>query len=236
MSSSPSPSATPSPVGGSSSARRRHALREFYKLQAAAPPVPEEPKNNDSTEELISRHEHVEKDLDRPGITVDEYITSLVKESNLKAIVKTENELVNEIRSLDSEQKALVYNNYNKLITAASTLESMHGNPDLGKVDQLKLSLARVLSLVKDLPEAPQVDEAPMDQIHAVRWILLTEKALEFATSSGKKEEAKLRATRAIELIDQLEKLNHSNDKLAAIRRKCESIIVPESHPLANQT
>ena len=49
----------------------------------------------------------------------------LCKNSDLKELLRIENELVNEIRGLDGERKALVYDNYSKLISATDTIKKV---------------------------------------------------------------------------------------------------------------
>jgi vacuolar protein sorting-associated protein 51 len=43
----------------------------------------------------------------------------------LESVLKVEGALVNEIRGLDGERKALVYDNYSKLITATDTIQKV---------------------------------------------------------------------------------------------------------------
>lgn len=53
---------------------------------------------------------------------IDAFVRDLVARHDLRTLLRVENELVAEIRTLDSEQKALVYNNYSKLTAASTTL------------------------------------------------------------------------------------------------------------------
>lgn len=52
----------------------------------------------------------------------------LVGSQGVKALLKVENGLVNDIRGFDGERKSLVYDNYNKLIAATDTIRSMRSN------------------------------------------------------------------------------------------------------------
>jgi YD repeat-containing protein len=49
----------------------------------------------------------------------------LLEKDSLKALLRTENELVAEVRGLDGERKALVYDNYSKLISATDTIKKV---------------------------------------------------------------------------------------------------------------
>ncbi|ANB15676.1 hypothetical protein AWJ20_3314 [Sugiyamaella lignohabitans] len=227
------------PLPGSDPAtRRRKALRDFYKLQAAkieSSPAPTlSPTVEDDSMTDFIRDSDTQLELDVPGTTVDEYIRNLMKDSDLKTVVKTENKLVSEIRALDSEQKALVYNNYNKLIAAANTLESMHKNNDLSQVHELKSSLAKVSETVKGTvsqsSSAPPADSAQIltsDQIHAARWLLASNKYLDTLLAANRKEEAKQLAGQTVKLIERWPKGNQLiQDQLSVIRTKCLDIII----------
>ena len=48
----------------------------------------------------------------------------------LEGVLKVEGGLINEIRGLDGERKALVYDNYSKLISATDTIGRMRANMD----------------------------------------------------------------------------------------------------------
>jgi vacuolar protein sorting-associated protein 51 len=63
--------------------------------------------------------------LDAPDFDPQSFITHLLSTSSLRDILKTESALVSEIRTLDGERKALVYDNYSKLIKAVGTIGEM---------------------------------------------------------------------------------------------------------------
>ena len=48
----------------------------------------------------------------------------------LEGVLRVERGLINEIKGLDGERKALVYDNYSKLITATDTIRRMRSNMD----------------------------------------------------------------------------------------------------------
>ncbi|VDM56315.1 unnamed protein product [Angiostrongylus costaricensis] len=68
-------------------------------------------------------------DLTSPDFDVDAYLSSQLKEKNLDELVKEEEEMVASVRRLDSDVHQLVYENYNKFLTATSTeMESLSTN------------------------------------------------------------------------------------------------------------
>jgi len=63
--------------------------------------------------------------LDREGFEAGTYVKNLLEMESLESVLKVEGALVNEIRGLDGERKALVYDNYSKLITATDTIQKV---------------------------------------------------------------------------------------------------------------
>eukprot|EP01134_Creolimax_fragrantissima_P001019 CFRG1019T1 len=66
-------------------------------------------------------------DVDGPDFDPDMYLKKIFYESSVANLVDTENMFVNEIRTLDSDVQTLVYENYNKFISATDTIRQMKG-------------------------------------------------------------------------------------------------------------
>jgi vacuolar protein sorting-associated protein 51 len=105
--STPSPLRTPPVLTPTA---RKQALREFYNLDRSRP---------------ISTN----TDLDRDPFNGKDFVDKLARENGLHALVRMENDLVQEIRNLDGERKSLVYDNYNKLIAATETIRKVPSFP-----------------------------------------------------------------------------------------------------------
>ncbi|KAM3543548.1 hypothetical protein ARSEF1564_003495 [Beauveria bassiana] len=109
----------------------RAALREYYNLRNAAaaaaaassPPPPRIGVELPDSEVPVS-------DLDIPGFTTDEYVAKAVAENSLEDLLRLYTRVVGEVRALDAEKKALVYDNYSKLIAATETIRKMRSNMD----------------------------------------------------------------------------------------------------------
>ncbi|KAF4126028.1 vacuolar protein sorting-associated protein 51 [Geosmithia morbida] len=98
----------------------RAALREYYNLRASAQlPRIEVP----DSEVPIS-------DMDATEFDADEYVSRVVTESSLAELLKLYTRVLGEVRALDAEKKALVYDNYSKLIAATETIRKMRANMD----------------------------------------------------------------------------------------------------------
>ncbi|KAF0293720.1 Vacuolar protein sorting-associated protein 51 [Amphibalanus amphitrite] len=97
--------------GGSSDAQRRArnaALKDYYGCKASS-----EMADNDLY------------NLNSPHFNPDMYLHQLIKESSLTDLMDTEANIYKQIQSLDSEMQTLVYENYNKFISATDTIRKM---------------------------------------------------------------------------------------------------------------
>ncbi|XP_055679814.1 vacuolar protein sorting-associated protein 51 homolog [Lutzomyia longipalpis] len=63
--------------------------------------------------------------MDGPTFDSDRYLEKLLKESSLKKIMDTEANIVKETQTLHSDMQTLVYENYNKFISATDTIRKM---------------------------------------------------------------------------------------------------------------
>ncbi|KAK4203523.1 Vps51/Vps67-domain-containing protein [Triangularia verruculosa] len=139
--------------------RNRAALREYYNLrqQSQSKPTlpsislpPSSPSLNDHPGPPPATPASI---LDSPSFSPETYLTSLLESSSLSSLLTTYTRLLSEIRALDAEKKALVYDNYSKLITATETIRKMRTtmdplNPMAGTLD---LVVARVYDMARDL-------------------------------------------------------------------------------------
>ncbi|KAI5920525.1 Vps51/Vps67-domain-containing protein [Camillea tinctor] len=122
----PSSSTNPNPK------RNRAALREYYNLRkAAATPPP----SVEVTDETGAQHhqEHSEvppSEMDKPGFDAEAYVQRALAEHGMEELLRLYTRVLGETRALDAEKKALVYDNYSKLITATETIRKMRTNMD----------------------------------------------------------------------------------------------------------
>lgn len=106
----------PLPPQGSTR-RNRTALRDYYNLPPpSAAPISTAP----DTSPLPPQHEISE--FDKADFNAQQYVERLVEDEGLAKIMKVESDLLSDIRGLDGERKALVYDNYSKLIDATETI------------------------------------------------------------------------------------------------------------------
>jgi hypothetical protein len=120
------PTQTPPPPppsgggGGQSQNKRanRAALREYYNLRAAGLEAP-------ALRIELPESEVPSSDLDAQEFDADEYVNKVVAESSLEQLLRLYTRVLGEVRALDAEKKALVYDNYSKLITATETIRKV---------------------------------------------------------------------------------------------------------------
>ncbi|KAL8776245.1 MAG: hypothetical protein Q9194_003278 [Teloschistes cf. exilis] len=105
--------------------RNKAALRDYYGLKTAAAAAAPADMHSGSQQPSPPAHEITQSELDAPGFDAEAYVRDLLARESLQGLLKVESGLVNEIRALDGEKKALVYDNYSKLITATDTIRKV---------------------------------------------------------------------------------------------------------------
>ena len=95
--------------------RNRSLLSSYYGTEApdadvaAAPPAADQDDSN----------------IDGAAFDADKYVSALLQQRSLEELVQRGNAMVSEIKSLDSDMQMLVYENYNKFISATDTIRKM---------------------------------------------------------------------------------------------------------------
>ncbi|KAG6018411.1 hypothetical protein E4U43_001783 [Claviceps pusilla] len=193
---SPEPvsSAALPPLPPTSKRANRAALREFYKLRA--PRI------------AIGGSEVPASDLDDPDFNADDYVARVVDNSGLEDVLRLYTRVVGELRALDAEKKALVYDNYSKLITATETIRKLRANMDPlnpmastldPAIAQIYSQASLIRERLRDSLPAPDSDEARTRAAELRRQrsrqlaaeAVATPKRLRHLVSQGKVQEAK---------------------------------------------
>ncbi|KAI0015577.1 Vps51/Vps67-domain-containing protein [Xylariomycetidae sp. FL0641] len=128
---SPSSFANPALAPGQNPRRNRAALREYYNLRNKPPPAVEVTDTAGETAGFQEQHSEVPpSEMDKEGFNAEAFVTKSLDESNMEELLKLYTRVLGETRALDAEKKALVYDNYSKLITATETIRKMRTNMD----------------------------------------------------------------------------------------------------------
>ncbi|CAH0493513.1 unnamed protein product [Peronospora farinosa] len=93
-----------------SMARMQELLSSYYGLQ-----------NQESTQEQ-------KRNIDSPGFDTKIYVKELLETCGLNDLLIADNQLISEIKELDTNMQMLVYENYNKFISATDAIRRMKNN------------------------------------------------------------------------------------------------------------
>ncbi|GJE94771.1 vacuolar protein sorting-associated family 51 protein [Phanerochaete sordida] len=125
------------PGGSGQKPRARDLLRKHYGL-GVGPPTPSG-----------GRGAADPMDLDSTAFDAKAYYEQLITTSSLPALLRKENELLNDIRELDSERQSLVYNHHHELIAASDTIAAMKARAENldAEMDLLKVAFSEISRL-----------------------------------------------------------------------------------------
>lgn len=112
-----------SPLLTGSQRRNRVALRDYYRLAKNPTTSTSEASTPLQDDELVGAVP--ESELDAEGFDAEAYVKGILAKEGLEDLLRIERVLINEIKALDGERKALVYDNYSKLITATDTIRKV---------------------------------------------------------------------------------------------------------------
>jgi vacuolar protein sorting-associated protein 51 len=120
---SPNPNGTPTSTFPNPTKRNRAALREYYNLRnkVATPSV-------EVTDPLGEHHEASEvppSEMDKEGFDAESFVKEKLESTGMEELLRLYTRILGEIRALDAEKKALVYDNYSKLISATETIRKV---------------------------------------------------------------------------------------------------------------
>jgi hypothetical protein len=87
-----------------------------------------------------SQHPAMPVTVDSPGFDATSHITNLLRSSTLERLMVEHRSTAREIKNLDTDMQQLVYENYNKFISATDTIRTMKGQVDgaLPELEKLK--------------------------------------------------------------------------------------------------
>ncbi|KAF8656260.1 hypothetical protein AX16_002696 [Volvariella volvacea WC 439] len=133
------PQTLPSTPPPGQKARARDLLRKHYGLGVGPPPA--SGKANDPMS------------LDSFTFDARSYYEQLITTSTLPALLKRENDLLTEIRELDSERQSLVYNHHHELIAASDTIAAMKTRAEGldADLDLLKAAFSEISRLAAEV-------------------------------------------------------------------------------------
>ncbi|KAJ5549178.1 hypothetical protein N7513_006412 [Penicillium frequentans] len=228
--------------------RNRSALRDYYNLKPPGADSPSTgstsrsrsvPRNTDAGDISNPTALSSGTELDNADFDPQRYVDHLLSTSSLSTILKAENTLVGDIRTLDGERKALVYDNYSKLIRAVETIGKMRKSMDergapLTMTKTLGPAIAFVAEtaggLIKEgeeqrkrIKEARENEPVPekMAEKETVKWVLAAPERLGALLEQGRREDAEKDWKEVQELLGAWGQVKG----VAEIRESCEKIM-----------
>ncbi|KAI4099343.1 MAG: hypothetical protein LQ339_006018 [Xanthoria mediterranea] len=218
--------------------RNKNALRDYYGLKAAAAPADATTSNGPQREAAEPALEITRGEFDTPGFDAEAYVRDTLARESLQGLLKIESGLINDIRALDGEKKALVYDNYSKLITATDTIRRMRTNmdpltpttstltPAIAHIAETAASLAASLQdrNARDYGAGGPDDEAMRKkerQRQTVRWVLGAPDRLKRLVEGDRIEEA----TKDWEEVQKLLQKWNGVQGVDEVRQQCLSIM-----------
>lgn len=130
-----SPVSSPNPNGSVSAAssnprRNRAALREYYNIRKGAAADAASPPHVEVTDPTgeTGPHEYSEvpsSEMDKADFDADAFVKKALAENSMQDLLRLYTRVLGETRALDAEKKALVYDNYSKLIAATETIRKV---------------------------------------------------------------------------------------------------------------
>ena len=234
--------------------RNRAALRDYYNIRPAEKDTSQEqhanslsvPGTGDGEPVSVASSPTANTELENPDFNPESYISQLLATSSLSTILRAENSLLNDIRTLDGERKALVYDNYSKLIKAVETICKMRANieekggpmvmaktlaPSVGFVAETATSLIREQGESGQASGGKEEEEEeetnPEDKSvekETVKWALDTPRRLKELLSSGRRSEAEGDWGEIKALLAKWEGVSGVDE----LKEQCEEIMRPE--------
>ena len=86
--------------------------------------------------------------LDSPAFDADRYLAQLLRSSRMSTLLQKQLEMSAEVKSLDSDMQMLVYENYNKFISATDTIRNM--KTDVESMDSKMKDLKQIIGPTTD--------------------------------------------------------------------------------------
>lgn len=201
--------------------RNRNALRDYYGLKAA----PKEAEQEKPPSAVVEQ----EHEIDREGFDAAAYVSNLLATESLESVLRAEASLVSETKTLDGEKKALIYDNYSKLIAATQTIRKMRTNmdplgpttstltPAIAHIAKTATELSELLKRQHSFAEGSDGDKVEVPQKQLVQWVLAAPERLRYMMSNGNRSAAEKEWTRIETILNKWQDVSGVED----VRRDC---------------
>lgn len=153
--------------------------------------------------------------IDTPHFNSDRFVKNLLTTKPMETLIKIDNDMVHEIKALDSDMQMLVYENYNKFIGATETIKRMKTNVVAmdGDMESVKIKMESISTKSTQLDASLAEKRSQVDKLVRVSRLL---RRLEFLSELPERLELMINSRlykQAVELFNKsikiLEKHSH---------------------------
>lgn len=216
--------------------RNRAALRDYYNLKVASEQASEQsPSSEQGPSDTVATSE-----LDKEGFDAAAYVKAVLAKESLEGVLRIEGDLISEIKNLDGERKALVYDNYSKLIAATDTIRRMRMNmdpltpatstlsPAVSHIAETAASLSKELvertSKVQINGTSSGKEDARQSQKQTVRWVLDTPRRIQEHMDNEDKSAAEAEYSSVKSLLESWQAVPGA----AELKERCETLLLED--------
>ncbi|ETV67484.1 hypothetical protein H257_16345 [Aphanomyces astaci] len=119
------------------------------------------------------------KNINAPGFLVDDYVKDMLESMGMDELLRRDDQMIKEIKELDTNMQMLVYENYNKFISATDTIRKMKTNVESMESEVKKVvdSMGKITVQSENVSNALAPFRSKVEKLVGVRRLL---KRLEF--------------------------------------------------------
>ncbi|EQC39322.1 hypothetical protein SDRG_03527 [Saprolegnia diclina VS20] len=119
------------------------------------------------------------KNIDAPGFVADDYVKGMLERMGMDDLLRRDDQMIKEIKELDTNMQMLVYENYNKFISATDTIRKMKTNVETmeSEVKRVVESMDKITLQSENVGNALAPFRSKVEKLVGVRRLL---KRLEF--------------------------------------------------------
>jgi len=112
--------------------------------------------------------------IDSSSFNSEMYLQKLKQEKSLAELMDTENDMAKQIRTLDSQMQTLVYENYNKFISATDTIRTMKRDfrQMEDQMEKLNENIESITKLSSDINQSMKGNREKIDKLSGVHSVL----------------------------------------------------------------
>eukprot|EP00921_Rhytidocystis_pertsovi_P023419 GHVQ01037464.1.p1 GENE.GHVQ01037464.1~~GHVQ01037464.1.p1 ORF type:complete len:912 (+),score=113.36 GHVQ01037464.1:156-2891(+) len=144
-------------------------------VPSGTPGTTQDGKTEDKSAVESCGHKSGPADLDDPAFDVHVYFHQLIQETNLNDFLRISNDLSDQIRQLDGDMQMLVYENYNKFISATDTIKQMKTDVEgmEGEMSRLTKSMETIETCSGRLNNVLSARSSKIEELASIREFLL---------------------------------------------------------------